>query len=150
MEMNMTTLTLEGGNEQGFEEEEWEWIEGWEGEYLISTHGRVWSARRAIDNGKGYHVRKGQFLAQHKTAAGERKVALNRACVAVGVSVAKVVAKTFVRRPKGCKYIYYRDGNTDNVRADNLVWGDSSGSKHPLRHVCHELDRDCHNTSPAQ
>ena len=90
--------------------ENWSDIKGYEGKYMISNKGNVWSNNynkklKQIDNGKGYL---------------RVNLCLNAKCKAILVH--RLVAEHFLPRVHGKQYINHIDENTKNNKLSNLEW----------------------------
>lgn len=107
----------------GFED-----VPGWEGHYAISRDARVWSypppgkrrgrfikpGRKVNDN--GYRRRKTitLFVILGKMVEGTYQTK--------NVTLAQLVARTFIPNPDGHRSIRFMDDDSTNCAADNLVW----------------------------
>ena len=125
--------------------ERWRWVAGFEGRYLVSSEGRVWSCRRFVRyrNGKGRHY--GGHVLGSATSRNYRYVGLCRDGETVKTKTHTLVLEAFVcPRPDAlvCRHL---DGDPSNNRLQNLSWGtvlesnrdrrqhgtDPSGERHP-------------------
>ncbi|MCD8872112.1 NUMOD4 domain-containing protein [Staphylococcus gallinarum] len=91
-------------------EESWSEINGFNGKYMISDEGRVWSNNynkelKQIDNGKGYL---------------RVNLCFNAKCKAILVH--RLVAEHFLPKEKGKHYINHKDENSKNNKLSNLEW----------------------------
>ncbi|WP_145232955.1 NUMOD4 domain-containing protein [Staphylococcus arlettae] len=91
-------------------EENWSNIKGFNGKYMISDKGRVWSNNynkelKQIDNGKGYL---------------RVNLCFNAKCKAILVH--RLVAEHFLTKEKGKQYINHKDENSRNNKLSNLEW----------------------------
>ncbi|MHA4169913.1 NUMOD4 domain-containing protein [Bacillus cereus] len=105
--------------------EVWKPIEGTEGLYEVSSHGRVRSLDRFIEyKCKGKTVRRlqrGRFLSNSSDA--EYQVV--KICNKDGhqyIRIHQLVANAFVEKAEGKDYVNHKDANKHNNRADNLEW----------------------------
>ena len=92
--------------------EEWRPIEGFNGDYLISNHGRVRSLKRNGDRVMPMTIqRKGYYAVtfSHKSKAVCRKVH-------------RLVAEAFIPNPKNLPQINHKDGDKLNNNVSNLEW----------------------------
>ena len=90
--------------------ETWKHIKGYDGKYMVSNKGNVWSKKRnrmlkQIDNGKGY-------LRVSLSFMSKRKLTL----------VHKLVAEHFLQREVGKEYVNHIDENKSNNISSNLEW----------------------------
>lgn len=90
--------------------EEWKDIEGFEGEYAISTRGRVKNLKTnrilvGVDNGAGYKIVKLKGK-NHR--------------------IHRLVALAFIPNPKNLQYINHIDEKKDNNDVSNLEWCSAS------------------------
>lgn len=88
-------------------EEIWKPIEGFDYPYEVSNLGRV----------RGIY---GIIGGQHNGVAVT--VSLRRGGKSYTVRVHTLVAKAFVPQPEGTNMVRHKDGDVDNVEADNLEW----------------------------
>ena len=94
------------------EHEEWKWVEGYEGKYEVSNHGRVKSYYR-IDGPRIRTLRKNnRGYPMMVTGAAPRK----------GLLVHRLVATAFVPNPNGYREVNHLDGNKTNNHYGNLEW----------------------------
>lgn len=88
---------------------EWKAPDGYEGLYLVSNFGLVYSVRRGKilkpDNARGYLQ-----VTLQKNGAKERR------------KVHRLVAELFVQNPNNFSYVNHKDENKENNSADNLEW----------------------------
>lgn len=101
--------------------EEWRDIPGWKGYYQASSHGRVRSLDRTIQDKNGRSVRvRGRILSPGTKAAGYHYVNLRRGGSGSSQNVHTLVARTFLgERPEG-KIVCHTNGNPRDNRVDNL------------------------------
>lgn len=103
----------------------WRDVKGYEGLYLVSDEGGVYSLPRRVSNGRGEYVRTGQMLkAGLRGRNGFRYefVILSDGKTVSHKAVHRLVAEAFVDKPNGMDVINHIDKNTLNNRADNLEW----------------------------
>ncbi len=104
---------------------QWREVVGYEGLYLVSDEGEVYSLPRVLNNGRGSFVRRGQMLKPGKR--GRYGVLYKFVVLSDGektrqLSVHRLVADAFVPNPSGFDVVNHIDRNSLNNRADNLEW----------------------------
>lgn len=92
-------------------EENWKWIEGYEGHYKISNFGRVFSVKSNI------------FLSVKRiTKDGYNYVALSKDNKPKEMKTHRLVATYFIPNPDNKETVNHIDGNKLNNHVDNLEW----------------------------
>lgn len=91
-------------------EEIWRDIEGYEGLYMISDHGRVWSQRRKI------------YLKQNLHYNGYLAVTLCKTSIQKTFTVHRLVALHFINKMEGKNIVNHIDENKQNNNINNLEW----------------------------
>lgn len=108
-------------------EEIWRPVAGYEGIYEVSNRGRV----RSLDRTVGSRRVKGRVMANFENHTLNRsgfKLVLMREGVRKTITVARLVAETFVSAPPNTQSVVkFRDGNWCNLRAENLYWAKRTG-----------------------
>lgn len=104
--------------------EEWRSVPGYEGQYEVSSLGRVRSLDRPVRiRGGSYRVSKGRVLTPLRHTGGYDAVHLGRKNQRL---VHELVALAFIGdRPPGA-VTRHLDGDPTNNRVDNLAWGTQS------------------------
>ena len=90
--------------------EKYKEIEGYDGKYLISSWGRVFSKRK---NG---------FIHAEKTTKGYLRVALSKNGKCRHHKVHRLVAIAFIDNPDNLPQVNHKDGNKENNSITNLEW----------------------------
>ena len=86
-------------------------IEGYEGRYMVSDQGQVWS------------YRKKDFLRPIERA-GYPYVILTKNGKQAGFSIHRLVAQAFIPNPNNLPIVNHKDENKQNNNVDNLEWCD--------------------------
>lgn len=104
--------------------EEWRDIEGYEGLYQVSSHGRVKSLPRAVDN--GYNVRhiKEKMIATTISKSGYVNVTLSKDGKITRFRLHRLVATAFIQNVNGLFEVNHKDENKQNNHVANLEWCD--------------------------
>lgn len=87
-------------------------IDGFNGRYLVSNHGRV----------KSLYGGKERILPQYKHTGGYWFVAFSFNGKTVNKDVHRLVAECFVTNPNNYTQVNHKDENKDNSHAENLEW----------------------------
>ena len=103
-------------------EEIWKNIKGYEGEYEVSSHGRVRSLNRLSWNGVAYWMKEGRVLTPRKTKTGYLRVQLN----GKDFYIHRLVGQAFIPNPENKETINHLDEDKSNNRVDNLQWATQS------------------------
>ena len=90
--------------------EEWKVIEGTNGDYEISSYGRLWSNIT------------GKILKTHINSAGYMLSNIKIHGVKKRRQVHRMVAKAFIPNPENKPQVNHLDANRTNNRVDNLEW----------------------------
>lgn len=90
--------------------ERWAEIPGYDGRYVVSDQGRV------------YSVDSGAMLRKQLTKSGRKVVNLSKRGTAICRSTRRLVANAFVDNAGGSTSLISIDGDQQNDRADNLKW----------------------------
>lgn len=95
--------------------EEWKWVNGFEGIYQISNHGRVKSFKQTDG---GYILSNQNVKGDYLRVVLEDKITKKRRSVSVHI----LVAEHFIgERPKG-HHVHHKDGNKQNNTVSNLEY----------------------------
>ena len=117
----------------------WKPVNGYEGIYEVSNHGRVRSVDRTVTRSDGQvHRRKGKLP---RTPLNQRGYQVVNLCIQGKCQIRTVhslVAETFIgTRPEGME-VCHNDGSKTNNHVDNLRYGTSSENKlDNVRHGTH-------------
>ena len=103
----------------------WKKVKGYEGLYLVSDEGQIYSLPRKVSNKRGCYVREGQLL--KPGLRGNHGLQYEFVILSNGVnskheSVHRIVATAFVDNPHGYDVVNHIDHNTRNNKASNLEW----------------------------
>lgn len=105
---------------------QWREVIGYEGLYLVSDDGRIYSLPRVVNNGRGEYLREGCILKQGIRSKNNLEyafVALSNGCGETEYkSVHRIVGEAFLTKTDGQDVINHKDHNTLNNHADNLEW----------------------------
>lgn len=101
------------------EKEEMKWIEGYEGMYIITSYGRVYSVVR---RDKYNRISGGGEIKQALTPTGYHFVSLYKQGKGVQEYVHQLVAKAFIPNPENKNCVDHIDNNKSNNNANNLRW----------------------------
>ena len=107
-------------------DEQWKPVEGFDGRYLVSSHGKVVSTQ--------YQRSRRERLMRPGRLADFPLVRLHLGPVRQDVGVARLVATHFLPPPPSPAHdvVVHRDLDPDNLRADNLRWVNQTTKKpHP-------------------
>ena len=103
----------------------WKDVAGYEGLYLVSDEGEVYSLPRKVFNGRGEFTKKGKMLKPGLRGRDDLKykfVVLSNGDSIKQVSVHRLVAEAFVENPNRENVVNHIDRNTLNNCANNLEW----------------------------
>ena len=104
---------------------QWREVAGYEGLYLVSDEGQIFSLPKTVNNGRGKYVRCGKILSPGIRGRGElgyQFVVLAKDGESKLHSVHRIVAEAFIEKPEGCDVVNHKDRNTLNNNAENLEW----------------------------
>lgn len=111
--------------EKGNEMTRWKPIKGYEGLYLISDEGEVFSLPKWTRVGRNLGFRKGKFLKPSLRGQKGMKykfVVLSDGNETKAHSIHRLVATAFCDNPNNLDVVNHIDKNTLNNNADNLEW----------------------------
>ena len=103
----------------------WKEIPGYEGLYLVSNDGRIYSLPKVVSNGRGEYVRDGQLLKpglRGRDGLMYEFVILCKNGVSEHKSVHRLVAEAFIDNPNKYDVINHIDHDTLNNKVENLEW----------------------------
>lgn len=112
----------------------WKSVVGYEGFYEVSSHGRIRTVSRRVENGlknSGYRTVPPRVLKQKQKKNGYKEVSLCRDGVVKTCLVHRVVASAFLERKEGETAVNHKNLHKDDNRVENLEWCTYSyNSKH--------------------
>lgn len=88
----------------------WRPINGYEGDYLVSSKGRIMNAKN------------GKFLSQIDNGCGYKKVELWKAHKGKKFYIHRIVAETFLAKKEGRDFVNHIDSDPSNNCVENLEW----------------------------
>lgn len=100
----------------------WKWIPGWEGYYMVSTHGRVKSVDKWINCNGGKRFIKGRIRKQLIDKDGYKTVMLYKGSKSKSFRVHRLVALAFIPNPNNYPIVNHKDENPGNNFFKNLEW----------------------------
>lgn len=104
------------------DKEIWAWIDGYEGQYMVSTFGRVISIERIRGNhSKKQNVRK-KIKKLSDNGHGYKFVNLWKDNKEEKKYIHRLVAMAFIPNPENLPQINHKDEDKSNNRIDNLEW----------------------------
>ena len=101
------------------EQEKMKWIEGYEGMYIITSYGRVYSV---VKRDRFSRITGGGELVQALTPTGYKFVALYKNGKGKQFYIHQLVAKAFIPNPENKNCVDHIDNNKDNNNVENLRW----------------------------
>ena len=105
-------------------EEIWKPIEGYEGQYEISSYGRVKSLKRPYENNGGIQWTKERILSPGKDKDGYLQVNLHCNGKQHQRKIHRLVAQAFLPNPDNLPMVNHKDEDKTNNNVDNLEWCD--------------------------
>ena len=102
----------------------WKDVKGYEGLYLVSDEGEVYSLPRIVNNGRGTYVTGGRLLKPGKRAQYYSFVILSDGENIEHKSLHRLVAEAFIPNPNDYPEVNHIDENKTNNRPENLEWCD--------------------------
>lgn len=102
----------------------WKDIQGYEGMYQVSSHGRVRSLDRIVvrPNGNGDYFAKGKIIYVVLTKWGYNEVHLHKDNKTKIYKVHRLVAQAFIENPNNLPCVNHIDENKTNNNVSNLEW----------------------------
>lgn len=109
--------------------EDWRYVPGFEGIYLISNRGRIQSLPRNFSDtiGRQWKV-KGRALRTKTDKNGYVKITLCKNLTLITKTVHRLVALAFIPNPLNLKEVNHIDGDKSNNCNYNLEWSSRSGN----------------------
>ena len=104
--------------------EKWKDIKDHEGDYQISSYGRIRSLDRIINYSNGHNrIRKGQILCPIDHGRGYLYVVLGKLKRNKSrYSIHRLVADAFIHNSHNKSQVNHKDGNKQNNNVNNLEW----------------------------
>lgn len=103
----------------------WKDIQGYEGLYQVSNHGRVKSLGRIISkNKRGERFMPERILVPCLNSSGYYLVSLGDGRTRNSVYIHRIVANAFISNPNNLPEVNHKDENKANNASDNLEWCD--------------------------
>lgn len=140
------------------DDEEWRAVEGFDGAYEVSSHGRIRSLDRTVSHMDHTLSLKGQIIKPYINR-GYPQVSIREGGVSKQRKLHVLVARAFIPNPHGYPMVRHKDDDGLNNHVSNLMWGthwdnvaDRNGydDQHGRESLCgrgHELTSD--NTTPC-
>ena len=105
------------------DQEIWKDIQGYEGLYKISTHGRVYAYSKPKFNGFVYYNHEGRFLKLSDNGVGYKYVRLlDKEGKYKKYYIHRLVASAFIPNPDEYPQVNHKDENPGNNNLENLEW----------------------------
>lgn len=118
--------------EKGVNMENWKYIEGYEGKYMISDKGRVKSCEYKFKDSLGRKCTnkpriikceyKNSRKALNKNASKRVTVGLRKNGKKKQFQISRLVAEAFIPNPENKETVNHIDGDTENNTKENLEW----------------------------
>lgn len=113
--------------------EEWRWVPGYEGLYIVSDHGNVMSVPRTVHGDRLVKNVAGVKLSKCKHSSGYQQVVLYRNAHSDLALVHRIVAEAFIPNPDGKPCVNHINGDKTDNRVENLEWVTHKENSH---HAC--------------
>ena len=97
-------------------------VVGYEGIYIVTDKGNVYSIPRKVYNGKGYYEKQGKKIKQVLNHKGYPCVYLSKDGKDTYMSVHRIVATAFIPNPKNLPQVNHKNGNKLDNSVENLEW----------------------------
>ena len=97
-------------------------VQGYEGLYSITSHGRVWSHEKIRKFGNHYRIFRAKFLKRALNRYGYLYVIFCRDSKTKAQSIHRLVAQAFIPNPLNLPQVNHKDGNKKNNHVGNLEW----------------------------
>ena len=120
--------------------EEWKWVSGYEGRYMVSNEGCVISV--PVDQIRGGHTyrKPGKTIAQQDNGSGYQTVCLYKNGKGKFTTVHRLVAIAFIDNPDKKPQVNHLDGDKSNNCVSNLEWVTAKENSQHASVVLHALD----------
>lgn len=100
----------------------WKPVEGYEGLYEVSSHGRVKALEKRVDSGKCHRTWNEHILCTAIDSRGYVRTSLSKDGHSKTVKIHRLVAEAFISNLDNLPQVNHKDGNKQNNNADNLEW----------------------------
>lgn len=105
-------------------EEVWKDVQGYEGYYQVSNHGRVKSLDRKVKNRGGIATKKGKILSPSVMNNQYKKIALWKDNEQKMMLMHRLIAQAFIPNTGNLPEVNHIDEDKGNNSVDNLEWCD--------------------------
>ena len=103
----------------------WAWIEGFEGQYMVSTFGRIYSVERKQNNHSKLQNVKEKIKKHSDNGNGYKFIQLYSNGKNKRAYVHRLVAEALIPNPHNLPQVNHKDEDKSNNSVENLEWCDS-------------------------
>lgn len=119
--------------------EEWRDVVGYEGDYIVSSYGRIAVVREEYmyrRNGRIFYKKMSRHICSTSISPSTnyRRISFMKGCKKETKLVHRVVAEAFIPNPNNYSCIDHIDDNPGNNRVDNLQWCNHKMNNSKPRH----------------